>query len=599
MAIPGPRHWAPLLLAGLLLAACGGGGSGGTGSVDSAPAFTVSPGSFEVSVTPADPQPQGQLTVTLLRELPTTQWIIFRSSNRGLIALSHQQQGNAVTFVFAYRPPLEVADGRYEDDIRISVCNDQDCTQHAPGSPVVVRSVYTVTSPGAVATTTTSVAATATMADSAGAVASVGLDVTGLPEDSVWLRAISTTGKVAQVSAPQTFEQSASVDLEFERPDRIGFGTFHGEVLIDVCYDQSCTRHLQGSPIRVATTYDVDLVETGFDVLPLSGRVELGHDVVDAEFDAATNAVIMVSRLPANALHIYRPETGATFAVALPGTPTSLTLTTDGAHAAIGFETGVGRVSLADVVAGGTAVDFVATTTPVGDVAFDATGRVHVMSLLPAVERLRSVDFGTVVETVGTESVSGPVRGRRRPGTATLYVATGAPVRYDISTAIATATVTPPYTGSNDTCGDAWFDEAGTLLFTRCGVTFGLDDVPADDLEVVGTLERTDGPFGGFRFGSVSSSAARNEIASVETDAFHCGPGGDVHYCHSHVRFYDRVTLATTARFVVPLLRIDGDLTGHVAPFLFHSTDGSKRYLISRLNRGDPDERAWYFWIVP
>lgn len=126
-----------VLVAGVLVSACGGGGGGGAGDVT----FSVSTNQIVKSDTIADyTQPQGVLTANL-------------SGNAGQVYIAFQQTQNAIGTVYfdSYSPtsatvyvPFKqfMEPGIYEDTVVIHVCHDAACNKPLDGSPQTIAVTY-------------------------------------------------------------------------------------------------------------------------------------------------------------------------------------------------------------------------------------------------------------------------------------------------------------------------------------------------------------------------------------------------------------------------------------------------------------------------
>src|SRR5262245_41857805 len=98
--------------------------------------------------------------------------------------------------------------------------------------------------------------------------------------------------------------QITDLVVEFLSTDRLGPGKFSYTINLKLCYDPSCIREVTGSPMTVQTALNVSAQpEPGVPALEFSSRIALSHDVVDAEFDAVLNRIVMVSNVPAPALY--------------------------------------------------------------------------------------------------------------------------------------------------------------------------------------------------------------------------------------------------------------------------------------------------------
>jgi len=88
-------------------------------------------GSFQVSISGAQ---QGQQV-----------YLTGKYSTSGITSLSDASGPSPITVTIQFKSPDSLAAGVYQDQIQISVCYDQACTQPVTNSPQTVRVTYTVT----------------------------------------------------------------------------------------------------------------------------------------------------------------------------------------------------------------------------------------------------------------------------------------------------------------------------------------------------------------------------------------------------------------------------------------------------------------------
>jgi hypothetical protein len=163
---------------------------------------------------------------------------------------------------------------------------------------------------------------------------------------------VASGTSMVQVNSSMAEANVIELGVDFADPSQIGAGEHDGDIAVHVCYDAQCRRDVGGSPITIAATYTVTndaITEPGLDPVPYLSRAELTHDVIDAEYSAALEAIVMVSGQPANALYVYYPASGIERELLLDKAPTCVSVAPDGLKAAVGHDALITYVDLASV----------------------------------------------------------------------------------------------------------------------------------------------------------------------------------------------------------------------------------------------------------
>jgi hypothetical protein len=341
-------------------------------------------------------------------------------------------------------------------------------------------------------------------------------------------------------------------------------------------------------------------VEAGITAAPLEDFEALPHDVVDAAFSAALNAIVMVSAYPTSAVHVHDLGTGANRSIALTKLPSSLSLGPDGLSASVAHD---GLVTIVDLAPGGAAPALLPTATPGSTVLGD--GHVYVMPSTNA--RIRSIHIATGVETQGSApiTIGAYTTARLHPAGSKMYgfdTLRDELTSFPIVLGIADYGAHSPYLpNEHPMCGDQWFSESGALIYTACGNTFDASDTPAEDMLFAGTLELTDAENVFYRVDSLSDSAEAQEVALIEYTRPECTPGQSFfgEPCSSHLNLYDNASLAREARTSFSPLAIGARTYPQQGRFVFHSADGTQRYVISQLLEMPNPETEFYISRLP
>ncbi len=391
-------------------------------------------------------------------------------------------------------------------------------------------------------------------------------------------------------------EGQAEIRVEFQQPDAgLAGHTIHDVVDVRVCYDEACAIQASGSPFRIYVWYsilDASVPEPGIVPLNVLSRTELRHDVLDALFSPALNAIVMISGTPRDALHVYDLALGQEYEVLLSRTPTALSLDPDGLTAAVGHE---GLVSLIDLNAvgdpGAAPPVQLEVSVPVQDLVLDPRGYVHIVPKDSSFDPLHSVAIATGIEHLSEDEVHSVNRAVLHPSEPHLYLTHStnrSPTdieKFDVSTGIPARMYDSPYHGQHPMCGNLWIHEIGAALYTACGNTFATADAAANDLLYAGRLELSPSAYdAGSRILSLSQSETMKEILVIEGDHHLCEVLENTAACHTRLNIYHSDSLHRTGQYGIPGITIDGQAYPQRGMFVFHGVAGAQWYLISRLH---------------
>ena len=395
------------------------------------------------------------------------------------------------------------------------------------------------------------------------------------------------------------------LSIQFAGGLGLGSGIFNDAVTVTVCYDSNCVRQVGGSPFSVSTRVTVDTApEPGFTPLDVASRIALEHDVIDAEFSKALNAVVMVGSFPVNALYVYDVATATESQQSLNKVPTSVSISPDGLSAAVGHDA---LISVVDLTAVGQAAAPAPTvlnvTADVLDLVLDSRGRVHALPRVDQWQSIHSVDVASNTEQLSTGvPIYAGALGRLHPSGDFLYTANNglSPSdieKWDITSGIAAVLYDSPYHGDHEMCGNVWFNESGTTIYTPCGNTFRSSAVQPHDMVYSGALELSPSDFYGFLIRTLSQSDALNEIALVEVERYHCEiiPGSGP--CYTHFALYESDFLNRVAVYSIGLVTVNDTAYSQQGLFVFHDAAG-KKYLISRLDEMPNPDTRYYLSVI-
>jgi hypothetical protein len=209
----------------------------------------------------------------------------------------------------------------------------------------------------------------------------------------------------------------------------------------------------------------------------------LVHKVVDAEYSAALNRIVMVATSP-NTLYVFDPVGGGETSVALPAAPQCVSVGPTGLLAAVGYNTSVSLVDLGTPSVSNTW----AVTVNVGDVVLAGNGFIYGFSGSGNWDQIHCLDTGTGAETLSTgQSLYGGTRARLQPGASAIYggqrnISPPNMEKYSISGGTAAYAYAWPYFQDFPAGWDVWFTQNGGRVFSGWATYFSTSSVQAQDL---------------------------------------------------------------------------------------------------------------------
>ncbi len=301
----------------------------------------------------------------------------------------------------------------------------------------------------------------------------------------------------------------------------------------------------------------------------------LEHRVVDAEYSRGLARIIMVSENP-NRLYVHDPENGAETSVGLPSPPTSVSVSPDGTHAAVGHDGSVSHVRLTDTT---TRLATRAIEANVLDVVLDGNGRACVTARddIGVDDELRCVDLSNGVVTISTGGYFKATDAfmKIHPSGTLIYAAENGVFPqdigvYDISSGTAEFLRDSPYHGDYAMCGNLWMSDDGLRIFTRCGSVFRYSDLPQNDMKYNGSLEGT----GEIRH--LDHSSVASKIVVLPDDNIY----GDDAPANKTLRIYGHALLNFERTIDLTRYLLPGVAHPTYGRFAFISVDGTKVYVV-------------------
>jgi hypothetical protein len=590
----------------LCLSGCGGGG-GDSGPNASLPGISLSTRSVTRTANYGDAAPVVTITVTAANVPDDGIYVGMDYSGTAIESAdfegSSETQG---TITVLLRAPTQLAPGTYTDTLTFEACFDDQCARRLQGSPVTVSVSYTVTGTLATATIDNSTFSfSGSLRDLVSLEASAKISLSPKPERMPLARLVGASKLVQQISLEPAVEGVATLRLLMYSPASVGTTGTHQETLqLQLCYDYTCAVQLAGSPLTLSVTYKIDdnaVPEPGLPELPYLTRTPLPHNVVDAEYSKALESIVMVSSNPTSSLYVYDVVNGTSRSLSLSRAPTSASVTPNGLHAAVGHDALITYVDLATVgQPAAPAPAVLNVSTNVLDILMDGRGVAHALPMTDQWQRVHSVNVVTNVETLGTGLLYAGSKGRLHPSGDYLYTADNglSPSdikKFDIRTLPTTLLYDSPYHGDYGMCGDLWFKEDGSSIYTRCGNTFRSSTTQSDDMLYSGRLQLSNSQYYGWLIQSLSQSDATRDIALIEQDSYLCGDFQSNQYgCYSHFNLYESDFLNRQAVYSLPPISVGERTYSQRGLFVFHSVDGVHRYLISRL-QGLPNSGQQFY----
>jgi hypothetical protein len=347
-------------------------------------------------------------------------------------------------------------------------------------------------------------------------------------------------------------------------------------------------------------------------VLPVTSRVALSHDVRDAEYSRSLDRIVMAATYPANALYIYDVATGTEQSVPLTEQPTSVSISPDGLTAAVGHDALVSIVDVAQVGQQNASDPLLLNVSrKVFDIVLDGRSRVHYIPDTDQRANIHTIDIATNTEQLSEPSspltrVYGQTYARLHPSGDYLFV--GDPLvspasmdKWDITGPAAEyvtkASFDSSYIGA---CGEVWFNESGSQVYSQCGQVFGPDSPQNVHLPFVGRLGLS-GPEStndAYTIAWMDQFEARNEIALIESNAAWCNKPEFRVTCYPRFGIFDSDLLTRHTIHSIGPIRVNGTDHAQHALFVFYKSDGSSKFLLSRLDAMSNPDTEYYLSVL-
>ena len=605
----GWRRVAGMAALAAVLSACGGGGGGnGDGGAGSSATVSASASSVSAAATYADGVPTRNFTVELENPPRDAVYVGVEHGFNGVqqVDFTEITPGKA-EFTVTFRPPVDVDVGSVTDTITLTVCEDANCNRQVQGSPLRIRATYTVSSPTSATISTTTLTAQGSTNLSTPVALNAIVSLTGAGVTPPIIAPNYSTSVIQSITSTNASANEVDVALNLWPGSSVAVGTHTDNVQIRVCYDTYCQRQVNGSPFTIVLTYTVTddpVAEPGLDPVPFASRLTLSHDVIDAEFTKALNAIVIVSSWPRNALYLYDVATGTEREAPLSKTPTAVSVAPDGLSAAVGHDALISLLQLASVGQPAAAAPVLLNvSTDVLDLVLDGHGHVHALPRADQWEAVHSVDIATNTEALDPAGfLYAGTLGSLHPSGDYLYTADNglSPsdiAKYDLRTGVAHRLYDSPYHGDYGMCGNVWMKEDGTTLYTRCGNTFRSSTIQGQDMIYAGRLALSNAIYG-YQIASLSQSDAVDEIALIEFDPYGCASYVNPANCYTHLGLYESTYLNRQALYSIPPVTVAGTAYGQRGLFVFHTADGAGRIMLSRLHGMSNPAAEFYLTVL-
>lgn len=409
-----------------------------------------------------------------------------------------------------------------------------------------------------------------------------------------------THSQLAILFVGSTPRSDAGVDFQvgLSSPGVLPLGTYDDTITIELCLDQACLQPANGSPMSVGVRLVVGhFAPAEADIPPLlvASSFTLQHDLVDAAYSAALDAVVSVSTKPSAALNVHDLSTGLTRSVALSTSPIALSLAPDGLRAAVAHDAAVSVVDLA-LPSGNAAMPVTRFTVPLpgGRVIFDGRRRVHAFGReeFSLASSMYTLEIATGIATRNDALIYGVAHAVLHPSGDRIYFANRNTSPDDIFAIGLSAgppgpMVDSPYHGDYPMCSRVWASSSRARLYTACGNTFTSSATRDQDMLYAGAMVLSGLPRE-YEAVSLAESPSGSEVVLLEQSRSFCDPRLDqLIDCFTHFNTYNASTLVMTSRFSLAPISVGGDRFAQTGRFVFHRING-RVVLLSEL-RGAPN----------
>jgi len=239
----------PLLF---LLASCGGGGS----SSD----LSASANTNQINVTSTDGE-FIQKSVIITVNNPPAQGVYigfavekeeFSISLLDLVSISENKVRLDIQFYSSY----DLGEGTFTNEVAVVVCSDRACENQIDGSPIIVDTtlISDPTIPDITVFSSTN-QLNLTSVDNNDISETIELSLDSSSFDDFHQR-VTIQNEDSDIQSAEFNVQSpttANLDIDIKSSFTLGYGSFANTITVDVCLDEACNYHVQGSPIVINT----------------------------------------------------------------------------------------------------------------------------------------------------------------------------------------------------------------------------------------------------------------------------------------------------------------------------------------------------------
>ncbi len=305
--------------------------------------------------------------------------------------------------------------------------------------------------------------------------------------------------------------------------------------------------------------------------------IALDESIIDAEFDPVGERIVALAE---ERLLTIRPD-GDRAAVELPTPGKAVSVSLDGAYAAVGHDGWVSHVDLNAM----SLLETHGVPASLGDVVIDGNGYAYGFPDTGQWVSIYSVDLVSgAVSQGGQDQVRHQMRARLHPSGAKIY---GADTdlspsdikRYSIVAGAIDDYYDSPYHGDYPFCGNVWFGPDGDVILSPCGVVVRASDDRETDMLFA------------MRLGGLDAADRIRHAASNASDRlWYAVENRDGEY-PDHIQTYDIEFGQPAERFNLPLVDAAGERRWF-ADFVFASANSQAHYVISSDDSGDSKRQA-------
>jgi hypothetical protein len=276
---------------------------------------------------------------------------------------------------------------------------------------------------------------------------------------------------------------------------------------------------------------------------------------IAADYSSALDRMVLVSANP-NLLTLLDPITGNSQTVSLAMPPTSLSVSTDGSHAAVGHDGLISYVNLATAAVEKT----LPVTTNVYDLALGSR-EIYAFPVRDQWEAVHAVNISTGAETLWNYIWAGSTAGKVSPNGK--YLCLNALKCYDISKPLTVVS-----DGTSNYHPRQWFSQDGARIFSSNGRAYRVPGIEFQDLPYSGTLEVSG-------LSAAADSSVQQVVASV-------GKGSDN---DTTIKFFSQQYLVNVGSFSIPNITSGSNSYTAHGRYLFWNSAANRLFAITQADQ--------------